>query len=76
MVMGFSKLTKFNVVNVWFMDDCLVGGGGTTKSTRFDLKFFRVLSKNRRPGKLHCTFFSPEKLALLSVLTQVEPSPD
>ena len=26
--MGFSKLTKFYVVNVWFMDDCVGGGGG------------------------------------------------
>ena len=28
MVMGFSKLTKFYVVNVWFMDDCVGGGRG------------------------------------------------
>ena len=26
--MGFSKLTKFCVVNVCFMDDCVGGGGG------------------------------------------------
>ena len=26
--MGFSKLTKFYVVNVWFMDDCVGGGRG------------------------------------------------
>ena len=39
-----------------------------TISTRFDLKFFRVLSKKkkRHPGMLYCIFFSPEKLALLS----------
>ena len=48
----------------------------TTTSTRFDLKFFRVLSKNRHPGILHCTFFSPEKLALLSFLKEVKTSPD
>ena len=30
----------------------------TTTSTRFDLKFFRVLSKNKHPGILHCTFFT------------------
>ena len=28
MDMGFSKLTKFYVVNVCFMDDCVGGGGG------------------------------------------------
>ena len=45
-------------------------------STRFDWKFFREFSKNSRPGKLHCTFDSPEKLALLSLLKEVKPSPD
>ena len=30
----------------------------TTTSTRFNLKFFRVLSKNIQPGKLHCTIFT------------------
>ena len=34
---------------------------GTTTSTRFDLQFSRILSKNRHPGILHCPFFSPEK---------------
>ena len=29
----------------------------TTTTTRIDLKFFRVLSKNRHPGTLYCTFF-------------------
>ena len=38
-----------------------------TTNTRFDLKFFRSLSKSRHPGILYCTFFSPEKLALLSL---------
>ena len=31
MDMGFSKLTKFYVVNVCFMDDCVGGGGGGGK---------------------------------------------
>ena len=44
----------------------------TTTSTRFDLKFFPVLSKYRHPGILYCYFFSPGKLALLSLLTEVE----
>ena len=26
-------------------------------STRSNLKFSRVFSKHRHPGKLHCTFF-------------------
>ena len=48
-----------------------------TISTRFDLKFFRVLSKKKRhPGMLYCIFFSPEKLALLSLVEEVKPSPD
>ena len=49
-----------------------------TISTRFDLKSFRVLSKKkkRHPGMLYCIFFSPEKLALLSVVQEVKPSPD
>ena len=39
-----------------------------------NLKFFRVLSKNRLPGILDCTFFfAPEKLALLSLLEKVKP---
>ena len=29
----------------------------TTTSTRFDVKFFRVLSKNSHQGMLRCTFF-------------------
>ena len=51
----------------------------TTTSTRFFLKFFRVLS---RIGRKECfivyiyIFFSPEKLALLSLLKEVKPSPD
>ena len=45
-------------------------------STRFDLKFFRVSSKYRLPGKLHFTFFSLKKLALLSFVKEVTCSPD
>ena len=39
------------------------------------LKFFCVYSKNRHPGNLCCTF-SSEKLALLSLLKEIKPSPD
>ena len=39
--------------------------------------FFRVLSKNRFPGKPHYSFDSPRKpLALFSVLKEVKSSPD
>ena len=39
--------------------------------------FFRVLSKNRLPGKPHCSFDSPRKpLALFSILKEVKSSPD
>ena len=34
----------------------------TTTSTRFDLKFSRVFSNYRHPGKLHCTSF-PKKIS-------------
>ena len=30
----------------------------STKSTRFNFKFFRVFSKNIQPGNLHCTIFA------------------
>ena len=43
-------------------------------STRSNLKFSRVFSKHRHPGKLHRTFFfSLEKIALLSMLKEVKP---
>ena len=45
-------------------------------SIRFDLKFFRVFSEKRYPGKLHRTFDPPEKLALSSLLQEVKPYPD
>ena len=48
----------------------------TTTSTRFNLNFFRVFSKNRHPGNLHCPFFLLEKIALLSILKEVKPSRD
>ena len=48
----------------------------TTTRMKFDLKFFRVFSENRYPGKLHRTLESPENLTLLSSLKQVKPSPD
>ena len=34
---------------------------GTTTSTRFNLQFSRILSKNRHPGILHCPFFHQKK---------------
>ena len=44
--------------------------------TGFNLRFFlRLLKKKRHSGKLHCTFYSPEKLALLFLLKEVKPSP-
>ena len=30
--------------------------------------------KNRYPGKVHCTFDSPENLSLLSLLKEVKPT--
>ena len=47
----------------------------TIRSTRFDVKFFRVLSKNSHQGMLHCILFSPEKLALLCLFVEAKPSP-
>ena len=44
-----------------------------TTSTRFDLKFFRILSKNRHPG-IHLYFFSPERVALLLLLKDFKTS--
>ena len=38
-------------------------------------KVFRVLSKNIHPGILHCTFFLPDKLTLLTLLTGLKPVP-
>ena len=42
-------------------------------------KVFSRIVKNRPQGMFHCIyifFFSPEKLALLSLLKEVKPSPD
>ena len=44
--------------------------------TRFNSKLFRVFSKSQHPGKLHCGFFSPEKLARSSLLKEGKPSPE
>ena len=41
-----------------------------SKTLRLRLRV-RDLTENRHPRKLHCTFDSPEKLALLSVLKEV-----
>ena len=38
--------------------------------------FFTYFSKNRHPGKLHCTFVFTKKLALLYLVKEVEPFPD
>ena len=36
-----------------------------------------VFSRNvKHPGMLHCTFFSPEKLALLPLLEDITPPPN
>ena len=45
-------------------------------SIRFLKFFFTYFSKNRHPGKLHCTFVFTKKLALLYLLKEVEPFPD
>ena len=37
---------------------------------RFDLKFFRVLSKNRHPGILRCTFFFTRKVSTVIVIEE------
>jgi len=41
-------------------------------------QFFHIFSKNSHPRKLYCSFFffSPKKVALLSLLKEVKPSPD
>ena len=43
---------------------------------RDSTKFFRLFLKNINPGELHFTIFSPEKLARLFLLKEVNPSPD
>ena len=42
----------------------------------FDLKFFTRIVKKYTPRNPSLYFFSPEKLALLSLVKEVEPSPD
>ena len=55
------------------LDDVLT----LTTSMRFDKKFYCVFSKNNiHSRKLHSTFDSPEKLALLFLLKEVKPSPN
>ena len=34
--------------------------------------FSRIVKKTKHPGMFHCTFFSPEKLALLPLLKDVK----
>ena len=43
---------------------------------RFLKFFFTYFSKNRHPGKLHCTFVFTKKLALLYLVKEVKPFPD
>ena len=50
--------TKVYLLSVLESERLLDSKRRTTTSTRFDLKFFRVLSKNRYPGMLQCTFFT------------------
>ena len=38
-----------------------------TTRTTFQFKFPRLFSKNRHPGKLHCTFFTTKVRKLISV---------
>ena len=56
------------VRNIYYLD--------LSTRTRFNLKFFRVFSKMLIPRKASLYFFLPEKLALLSLLKEVKPSPD
>ena len=42
---------------------------------RFLKFFFTYFSKNRHPGKLHCTFVFTKKLALLYLVKEVKPFP-
>ena len=36
---------------------------GTRTTTKFNLRLFHIFSKNRHPGKHHCTFFLQEKVS-------------
>ena len=50
--------------------------GFRLESFRFEeeiwIKVFSRILKNWQPRKLHCTFFAPEKLELLSVLMEIK----
>ena len=61
-------------INGWIIESHIDLRKRMTMSTRFDLKFFRIFSKNRYPGTLLSTFHSSAKLALLSLLKEVKPS--
>ena len=66
MDMGFSKLTKFYVVNVCFMDDCVGGGGGGGEGRRGkeggsgDVLFWSL------PGCVHATLLSIKRWHFLN----------
>ena len=47
-----------------------------TTCTRFDLKFFRVLSNKKEIPRKASLYLFEKKLELLSLLKEVKPSPD
>jgi len=66
MVMGFSKLTKFYVVNVWFMDNCVSigGGGGERGRKRGARSVFVLVFARMRP----CDLIEYKKLQFFKLL--------
>ena len=50
-----------------------LGPLGTRTTATIRLMFFSCVLKKQSSGKLHCTFFSLEKLALLCSLKEVNP---
>ena len=61
---GYLQFTVYSVGNLstWLEEENYYG---------FDWRIVRLLSKNRRHAKLHCSYDSPEKSkALLSLLKE------
>ena len=52
-----SEIELLVTIVTWNQQRPLDSKTSTTTSTRFDLKFFRVSSKYRLPGKLYFTIF-------------------